>query len=42
MSKIGWSKDGASTKAALFFTKGRQMLGVLINNSGGTFTLMGS
>jgi len=27
---------------SLFFRKGRQMLGVIINRSGGTFTLVGS
>jgi hypothetical protein len=42
MIKAGWLKDGASTDLVLFFTKGKAMLGVLINKSGGTFALMGS
>jgi hypothetical protein len=42
MPKLGWWKDGTPTQGALFFKKGRQILGVLINQSGGTFTLMGS
>lgn len=42
LPRLGWSRDGTSTGTALFFRKGHQMLGVLINRSGGTFTLMGS
>lgn len=40
--QAGWQKDGTSTATALFFEKGPQMVGVLINSNGGTFTLMGS
>jgi hypothetical protein len=42
MPAAGWAKDGTSTGTALFFRKDRLMIGVLINSSGGTFTLMGS
>ena len=42
MPKSGWSKDGTSIETALFFRKGSEMIGVLINGVGGTFTLMGS
>jgi hypothetical protein len=42
MPRAGWQRDGASTATALFFSKGRLMIGVLINSRGGTFTLMGS
>lgn len=42
MPLAGWSSDGASTETSLFFRKGALMLGVLMNRSGGTFTLMGS
>lgn len=42
MPTVGWAKDGTSTNTALFFRKGRLMIGVLINSGGGTFTLMGS
>lgn len=42
MPEAGWAKDGTSTNTALFFRKGNLMIGVLINSSGGTFTLMGS
>jgi hypothetical protein len=42
MPKFGWLKDGTSTETALFFRKGRLMIGVLMNSKGQTFTLMGS
>lgn len=42
MPAAGWAKDGTSRNNALFFRKGELMIGVLINSSGGTFTLMGS
>lgn len=42
MPGAGWAKDGTSMKYGLFFQKGKQMIGVLINGKGGTFVLMGS
>ena len=42
MPVAGWSRDGSSTQSALFFRKGKLMIGVLINSNGQTFTLMGS
>lgn len=42
LSKSGWAKDGASTETALFFQRGKKMIGVIMSRKGGTFTLMGS
>ena len=42
MTRAGWTRDPTSTETALFFEKGRYVLGVLMNRRGGTFTLMGS
>ncbi len=42
MPAAGWAKDGTSMNNALFFRKGKLMIGVLINREGGTFTLLGS
>jgi hypothetical protein len=42
MPAAGWAIDGTSTPTVLFFRKGRLMIGVLIDGSGGAFTLMGS
>ena len=38
----GWKKDGSSQDFALFFQKGKLLIGVLISRDGKTFTLMGS
>ena len=42
MQKDGWAKDGASMELGLFFAKGPQVIGVLLNSAGGTFSSMGS
>lgn len=42
MPRAGWQKTGPATPSALFFKKGDTMVGVLTNQEGGSFTLMGS
>jgi len=42
MPVAGWAKDGISTGDVLVFRKGNIIIGVLINQDGKTFTLMGS
>jgi len=42
LPKAGWAKAGDSTETWLFFERGRNMIGVIMNRKGGTFTLMGS
>jgi len=42
LPRLGWSADGSTGDNMLYFKKGAVMLGVIINRSGGTFTLMGS
>ena len=42
MPSSGWARSRTSSGGSLFFTRGDLMIGVLINQSGGSFMLMGS
>ena len=42
MPRAGWKKTGPPSKFALYFTNGPLMIGILTNQQGGRFTLMGS
>lgn len=42
MPRAGWKKTGPASQFALFFERRGIMVGVLTNQDGGTFTLMGS
>ncbi len=42
MERSGWHKTQVSSKLLLYFVKGEETVGVLIDQEGGYFTLMGS
>ena len=42
LAEAGWEQDGPPSGGSFFFRKGSLMLGVLVSDEGGMFTLMGS
>ena len=42
MERSGWHKTLVSSELLLYFVKGEETVGVLIDHEGGYFTLMGS